>query len=153
MLRRLVTAFLMLVSPTAGHAEQAAVLAQYWSRSGTVAPAYAWSVTLVIRVDGQASLTHCKRYDTEGPNCTTRSGMVAPDRLQAIRAAVAASGLIQTPAREATDVPVGGGTSGATVHMDGATVVLPPFPAEGDVARVAAVLQAITAAVPEGLGN
>lgn len=153
MLRRLFVALAMLVSPAAAPAQEAEVLATHWSRSGTVAPPYAWSVTTVIRVDGQVSVTRCKGYDTEGPNCTTRTGKATLDRLEAIRTAVAASGLMATPAREATDFPVGGGTSGGTVRVDGATVVLPPFPAEADVARVADVLSAIVAAIPQGLGG
>ena len=153
MLRRLIAALLMLTSPPAASAQEAEVLATSWSRSGTVAPAYAWSVTTVIRIDGQVSVTACKGYDTEGPNCTTRKGTAAPDRLDAIRAAVAASGLLDAPAREADSFPVGGGTNGGSVQIGGVTVVLPPFPAEADIPRVAAVMAAIATAIPGDLGN
>lgn len=100
MLHRLLAAVLMLVATMAVHAEEAAVLASYWSSSGTVAPAAAWSTSVVVRIDGQASLKQCEGFDADGP-----------------------------------------------------TVVLPSFPAEDDVARVAAVLQAVTAAISEGQWN
>ncbi len=152
MLHRCVATFLMLALPTMGHTEEAAVLATAWSRSGSVAPAYAWSVTTVIRVDGQVSVTDCKGYDSEGANCTTQTGTVRAERLEEIRAAVAASGLLDTPARDADDFPVGGQTSGGSIEIDGTTVVLPPFPAEADAFRVAAVLVAIGAALSDAQG-
>jgi hypothetical protein len=151
MLRRLFLATMMLVSPSVAPAGEGEVLAEYWASSGSLPPEYVWSVRVSIRVDGRVILMQCKGYETDGPACKKLKGKTAVDRLDAIRAAVAASGLVETPAREADEIPVGGGSSGGSVNVDGAKVDLPAFPAESDAPRVGAVLAAITAAIPERL--
>ena len=69
----------------------------------------------------------------------------------AILAAARDSGLDHKPAAKMTDIPVGGGSEGGAVWLDGRKVVLPAFPAEADAGRVRAVLSAITAAIPQRL--
>ncbi len=147
MFRRLVVALMLLVSPPV-QADEAEVLAEYWQSSGSLPPQYAWSVSVSIHADRVVIVKRCKGFDKNGPNCTTQRVTADAARLDAIRAVVAASGLVETPAREATDFPVGGGSSGGTVYYDGTKVVLPPFPAEPDVQRVGTVLAAIVSALP-----
>jgi hypothetical protein len=153
MLRRLALTVLMLAMPSVAGAQEGGVLAEYWASSGSLPPEYAWSVSVTIHADGRVILKRCKGYEKEGPACKTRKGRAEAAGLDAIRAAVAASGLVETPARQAEDIPVGGGSSGGAVYVEGAKVDLPAFPAEPDAPRVGAVLSAITAAIPDKLGR
>jgi hypothetical protein len=151
MVRRIALAALTLILPAAAMAQQGEVLAEYWSRSATVAPQYAWSLTVSIGVDGRTTVKRCTGYESEGPACRVQVGMAGPDSLEAIRAATAASGFLETPAGEASEISVGGETSGGTVYLEGVKVVLPAFPAARDVPGVDAVLNAIVAAIPRQL--
>jgi hypothetical protein len=151
LLRPFVLAALCLAAPLGAVAGEAAPFAEYWARSGSVAPQYAWSVDVSVTADGRLTLKHCKGYETEGPACRTRSAKVDQAHLDAILAATREAGLDKTPAGTLTDIPVGGGTDGGAVWLDGQKIELPPFPAEGDAARVRSVLAAITAAIPQRL--
>ena len=137
-------ALLALAAPAAAQD----LLAEYRANSGSLPPEYAWSTTITFASSGDVTLIHCKGYETEGPACTQAEGMARPDALQAILSAVAKAGLVETPAREATDIPVGGGSAHATVWTDGTKVILPAFPDPADAARVGSVMAAITAAIP-----
>lgn len=128
-------------------------LATYWANSGSLPPEHAWNVNVTIAADGTLVLKHCTGYETEGPACKTRKAKVDAAQLDAIRAAVAEADLVATPARQAEDVPPGGGSAGGSVILDGETVVLPAWPVAQDAERVAAVLNAITAAIPARLGR
>jgi hypothetical protein len=127
------------------------MLAEYWTNSGSLPPEYAWDVTVTIATDGALVLKHCTGYATEGPGCKTRKAKVSDADLQSIRDVALASGLAETPARKATDVPVGGGSSGGKVWLDGVEIPLPAFPATEDADRVASVRGAIRAAIPDRL--
>lgn len=130
-------------------AQDAAILAEYWTNSGSLPPEYAWDTTVTIGEDGSLTLKHCKGYETEGPACKTRRAKVTADVLAAIRAAATDSGLAQNPARE-TDTPmVGGGLTGGRVFLDGAEIKLVSQPIEADAGRIGPVLQAIAAAIPQ----
>jgi hypothetical protein len=59
-------------------AEDAPMLAQYWTDSGSVSPEYAWETTVTILEDGSLSLKYCTGYASEGPDCKTRSAKVTP---------------------------------------------------------------------------
>lgn len=148
MFRLLMAAFLFLAPLSARAGE---VLATYWTNSGSLPPEYAWDVTVTIEATGKVTLRRCTGYETSGPACKTRTGKANAAQLEAIRLAVADSGLLEKPAREAEDFPIGGGSSGGEVLIDGQSVELPPFPADPDVKRVAAVLSAVYAAIPERL--
>jgi len=150
MLRRLVLAALTLVSHSAA-AQEAEVLAEYWASSGSLPPQYAWSVSVSIRVDGVVILKRCKGYATDGAACTTQEGRAEAERLDAIRAAIAASGLVETPASQNENIPAGGGSTGGAVYVDSTKVNLPAHPAEADAQRVGDVLSTIVAALPERL--
>lgn len=146
--RLLRLAALLLTLAPAAHAEEAHVLAEYWTNNGSLPPEYAWETSVTILADGKLTLTHCTGYETEGPACKTRRAKVSAEALAAITAAAEASGLAAKPAQE-TDVPiVGGGLSGGRVLLDGGEVTLLSQPAEGDAARVGSVLTAIRAAIP-----
>jgi hypothetical protein len=150
-LRQWALAVLCLAAPSGAVAAQAAPLAEYWARSGSLPPEYAWSVDVSITADGHLTLKHCKGYETEGPACRTRSAKVDRAHLDAILAVTREAGLDKTPVNTLTDIPVGGGTDGGAVWLDGQKIDLPPFPAEGDAARVRTVLAAITDAIPQRL--
>ena len=142
---------LCLFLPAAALAEEAPVLAEYWARSGSLPPQYAWSTEVTIRTDGQLLLKHCRGYETEGPACTQAKARVKPARLDAITAAARASGLAEKPATEADRPPIGGGTVVGRVTLDGKAIALPAFPAKPDQERVAAVLASISQAIPHRL--
>lgn len=139
---------LLLLTLGTAQAEDAPILADYWTNSGSLPPEYAWETSVLIHEDGQLQLKHCKGYETEGPACKLRQAKVSEAALAAIRAAATESGLIDKPALE-TDTPmVGGGLTWGRVNLEGGTVELPAQPAEADVDRVAKVLSAIAAAIP-----
>lgn len=139
---------LLLLTATAAGAEDASLLAEYRTSSGSLPPQYAWSTNVTILDDGALTLRHCKGYETEGPACKTRRAKVPEDALSAIRAAAAESGLATTPARETDRPMVGGGSTSGAVYLDKAKIVLPSQPAKTDVERVGKVLAAIAAAIP-----
>ena len=141
-------ALLLALSLSVQADELPAVLADYWTNSGSLPPEYAWETSVLIREDGQLELKHCKGYETEGPACKLRKAKVSEAALDAIRDAATESGLIEKPAREAEFPMVGGGLTWGRVNLAGGTVELPSQPAEADVARVGKVLQAIAAAIP-----
>lgn len=132
------------------HAQE---LATYWANSGSLPPEYAWDVTVTIQADGQLVLKHCKGYETEGPACKTRKAKVAPAQLDAIRTAAAEADLLATPARQTEDIPVGGGSSGGSVTINGEKRDLPAWPIEADAERVGNVLSFIYAAIPARLAT
>lgn len=139
---------LLILTAAAAQADDA-VLAEYWTNSGSLPPEYAWETSITILADGQLTLRHCKGYETEGPACKTRRARVKEEALATIRTAARDSRLAVKPARE-TDTPmVGGGLTGGAVYLDGARIVLVPQPAEPDVPRVRKVLSAIAAAIPQ----
>ena len=139
---------LLLLTATAAIAQDAPVLAEYWTDSGSLPPEYAWETTVTILEDGALTLKHCKGYETEGPACKTRRAQVAEEALAAIRTAAVESGLADKPARETEFPMVGGGLTGGLVYVDGQKVKLLSQPAEADADRVGKVLAAIAAAIP-----
>ena len=123
-MKQFLLAFPLALFPLAAAAEDAAMLAQYWTDSGSVSPEYAWEATVTILEDGSLSLKYCTGYSTEGPDCRTRSAKVSDDQLEAIRAAALESGLKDTPAKELSDdmIPIGGSATGGRVVVDGQEV-------------------------------
>lgn len=150
MLKRLLV--LALISAPA-LAEEAPILAEYWTNNGSLPPEYAWETEVTIRSDGALRLKRCTGYETEGPACKTRRAKVAPEALEAIRAAAISSGLGATPARPPEAVTVGGGMTGGRVWLDGARIDLPSETLPGDAARVATVLRSIADAIPGRLNR
>lgn len=138
-------AVLLSLAP-AVHAEDAAVLAEYWTNNDSLPPEYAWETTVTILGDGKLTLEHCRGYGTEG--CKTRPAKVKSEALESIRNAAAASGLASNPARDTEEPIVGGGLTGGAVYLAGQKIALIAQPAEPDGPRVDAVLDAIAAAIP-----
>jgi len=151
MLRRIALAIAMALAPLAAWSDEPAVLAQYWTNNGSLPPEYAWEASITIRTDGKLELKRCKGYETTGPACKTRRATVSEAELQAIRDAARASGLLEDPAMETPDVMVGGGLTGGVVYLDGQKISLLSQPIPEDAERVASVLRAIRAAVPDRL--
>lgn len=150
MLAARVLAFCLCL-PGLALAEDAPLLAEYWARSGSLPPQYAWSTSVTIRADGQLVLKHCKGYDSEGPACTLQTARVTEAALKAIAIAARAAGLSEKPAQEASEFPVGGGTVSGRVTLDGKAIDLPAFPEKADERRVVSVLTAISDAIPPNL--
>lgn len=148
-MRRLLPILALAALPLPALAE--GILAEYWANSGSLPPEYAWSFAVAINADGGVTVKDCKGYESEPPGCTIREGKAAPEKLQAIRDAVASAGLIDRPARTSEEIMVGGGSTGGKVLLDGIEVPLPPQPVAEDVARVGQVLAAIRDAVPQQL--
>jgi hypothetical protein len=146
MLRAL--ALVLCLVPLPALAQEAPVLATYSANSGSLPPEYAWETNVTIYTDGRLTLRRCTGYETEGPACKDRKAKVAPEALEAIRAAAQASGLADAPAKPSDYPMVGGSVIFATVMLDGVTVTLPSDVAESDATRVAAVLRAVEAAIP-----
>jgi hypothetical protein len=146
---------LVAVVLAAAPARADTVLATYWANSGSLPPEYAWSVDVTITDTGKVTLKRCKGYETEGPACTTRTGKANAAQVQAIRLAVDESGLLANPAREAPpeEIPIGGGSAGGSVTIDGQTATLMAFPRGEDSARVRKVLSVIYAAIPQRLAK
>lgn len=143
---RLLPLAALLLSLGPAQAQDAPVLAEYWTNNGSLPPEYAWQTTVTIREDGELTLKHCKGYETD--RCKTRRATAPPEALAAIRTAATASGLADKPARD-TEMPiVGGGLTGGVVYLEGRKVILLEQPAEPDVPRVDMVLDAIAAAIP-----
>lgn len=139
---------LLLLSATGALAQDAPVLAEYWTDSGSLPPEYAWETTVTILEDGTLMLKHCKGYETDGPACKHRRARVPDEALEAIRAAAAESGLADKPARETETPMVGGGLTGGAVYVGGQQVKLLSQPASTDVERVGKVLATIADAIP-----
>ena len=151
MLRLLAIALVLI--PFAALAEDAPVLAEYYTDSGSLPPEYAWETEVTIHTDGRLVLQRCTGYETEGPACKSRRAKVDPAALEAIRAAALASGLADTPAKPSDYPMVGGSVTGGVVHLDGAKVLLISDPQEADAPRVAGVLNAVRAAIPARLNR
>lgn len=145
MLKRLLV-LTLLAAPAL--AEEAPVLAEYWTNNGSLPPEYAWETEVTILADGTLTLKRCTGYETEGPACKTRRAKVTPEALEAIRAAAIASGLHEKPAGQPDEVVVGGSQTGGLVYLDGTRILLPSDTLPGDRERVGSVLRAISAAIP-----
>lgn len=145
----LLAAFLLSALPTG--ADEPDLLATYHADNGSLPPEYAWSANLRILKDGTILVARCKGYEVEPPGCQTMTGQVDPAALTALLAAARDSGLLQRPAAENPDPPIGGGGVSGSVRVDGAVIDLPRDPDASDAGRVKAVLQAIAAAIPTDL--
>jgi hypothetical protein len=146
-------ALALALIPCAALAEDAPVLAEYYTDSGSLPPEYAWETTVTILADGRLMLQRCTGYETEGPACKSRKAKVDPAALDAIRAAALASGLADTPAKPSDYPMVGGNVTEGAVYLDGAKIQLIPDPQEADAPRVAGVLNAVRAAIPARLNR
>ncbi|MCX7888514.1 MAG: hypothetical protein N2422_02145 [Rhodobacteraceae bacterium] len=140
-------------APAGGSPAGAEALATYSQSSGSLPPAHAWQLDVTIAQGGTLALRFCRGYRTEGPACHAATAVPDPGRVDAILRAARASGLAADPARRLEDaaIPVGGPTRQGTVRLDGAVLDLPAFPRPEDAPRVAAVLDAIAAAIPAAL--
>lgn len=146
--RLLAVVVAVILHTTSASADMAAILAEYWTDSGSLPPEYAWATKVTIYSTGGLILQRCTGYETEGPSCKTRKARIDATAVEAIRAAAIASGLAERPARPAEYPMVGGSVTGGSVRLGGTTVLLISDPQDSDAARVAAVLQAIRSAIP-----
>ncbi len=142
---------LMAATPLAAQAEIAPLFAEYSANSGSLPPEYAWDVEVVIRLDGDLTLTRCTGYETTGPACKIHTATVTPAAIDVIRAAVKSTRLDRKAARKSDAIMVGGGSHNGAVYLNGKTIVLPAFPATADAPRVTTVMDAILAAIPADL--
>lgn len=149
MLRRsLLAALLTLPGPAMAETD---ILATLTAHSGSLPPAYAWSVAVTVSEKGWVTVTRCAGYETEGPACKTGEGAAVLGSVEGILRAAKASQLLERPASTIDPPPVGGGWTTGTVALEGRTIELIAQPVEDDEPRVNAVLGAIFAAVPDDL--
>ncbi len=141
---------ILLAFALPAHAEDI-LLATLDARSGTVAPPYAWSVSIRIAADGLVTVKRCKGYETEGPACTTGTATTKPEMLEAIRSAARASGLASRPAKPLDPPMVGGGTISGTVILYGNAIEMIAQPVPEDAERVNTLIDIVGAAVPREL--
>jgi hypothetical protein len=133
------------------HAQDVDVLATYHADNCCLPPEYAWEANVTILEDGRLTLERCTGYATEGSGCKSRRAKVPEAALEAIRTAATESGLSETPAAQNPDPAIGGGGRSGSVVLEGVTIPLPRDPAPADANRVALVLGAISAAIPDRL--
>lgn len=111
-------------------------------------------VDVTISTSGNLVAKRCPPGGVPDAQCLIRTAVVAQPELDAIVAATKASGLLTSPAKGNQDpftVPTGSLTGGA-VWLDGTYIHLPSFTStKMDAERIAPVLNAIKAAIPQDL--
>ena len=127
------------------------ILATLDATSGSLPPPHAWSVSITIATDGLVTAKRCKGYETDGPACKTATATTTPEKLEAIRGAVEASGLATRPAKPLDPPMVGGGSLSGTVTLDGQTIEMIAQPVPEDAERVNTLIDVVGAAVPHEL--
>lgn len=133
-------------------AENAGPVAIWGMQNGTLPPPYHWTLRAAIAGEGRVTMRFCRGYSDADTDCGAAEGMAPEGAVQAILAAAKAADLLTRPVAEDPRPPVGGATVWGSVRMNGQELALPPFPAKPDAARVQAVMAAIAAAIPPGLG-
>lgn len=128
-----------------------ALLATLEVRSGTVAPAHAWSVSISMTTDGLVTVRRCSGYETDGPACMTVTSSAAPEKLKAISSAARISGLATRPAKPLDPPMVGGGSISGTVILDGKTIEMIAQPDPEDAERVNTLIDIVRGAIPREL--
>jgi len=148
-MKRLGLVLALLSAPAVAQDRDA--FAVWGESSGSLPPEYAWDYTVSFFPDRHGEVTYCKGYSDAPPGCaTTRFRLTRPD-FAALQTALAPleADLAAKPAAEAVDIPVGGGSVGGRLQMNGRDLRLPAFPAEADAARVDAVIRLLRENTPE----
>ncbi|MBL9047497.1 MAG: hypothetical protein JNK34_09350 [Tabrizicola sp.] len=148
-MKTLFFAAILAALPLAATAEDNAIFVSYGYSTGSLPPEYTYSNEVTIFADGRLTVTHCKGYETEGPDCKTRKGKADAEAMQAIRDAAIASDLAARPAREPEFPMVGSDGTWGSVFVDGLEYVLLWETHAEDADRTGEVKRAIAAAIPK----
>ena len=95
-------------------------------------------------------MEYCKGYADSAPGCAVSRFRLSKTAFAELEAALEPleADLAANPAKPAVDFPVGGGSVGGLLRMNGREVKLLQFPAEADAARVGAVLDLLRDTTP-----
>ncbi|SIO32964.1 hypothetical protein [Vannielia litorea] len=122
--------------------------ATYGYDNGSLPPPYREEFRAEFSRSGMVLLTACRGYDDSG--CVSMTAPMKDGGMLRIEQSARASGLAERPARKNPQPPIGGGLAWGKVVLDGGqTCDAIALPAEGDVARVEALLAALDAEIPD----
>jgi hypothetical protein len=141
---------ILVVSAMSAQAEEVSTFARWGENSGSLPPEYAWDYTVHFQDDRRVEVTYCKGYAEAAPGCATATTRLSKKKYAALIEALTplAADLAAHPAKDAADIPVGGGSIYGRITLNGDDIALPAFVAEEDGARVKAVLDLLQAATP-----
>lgn len=143
-----VLAFVLMAGSAS--AQDSDAFAMWSESSGSLPPEYAWDYTVSYFPDRRGQVEYCKGYSDAAPGCAIARFRLPKQAFADLQAALEPleADLAAAPAMPAVDFPVGGGSVGGLLRMNGREVRLLSFPAESDAPRVAAVLTVLRAATP-----
>ena len=123
-------------------AEDGEAFARWGENSGSLPPEYAWDYSVSFFPDRRGEVEYCKGYANEAPGCAVSRFRLSKKAFAALQEALAPleADLAAKPAVSVADFPVGGGSVGGMLRMNGREVKLLQFPNEADAPRVGAVL-------------
>ncbi len=147
-MKLLTLALALLAGPAL--AQDGAAFALWGENSGSLPPEYAWDYSVSFFADRRGEVEYCKGYADASPGCAVTRFRLSKKAFAAMQAALEPleADLAAKPAEAAIDFPVGGGSTGGVLRMNGREVKLLQFPAEADAPRVAAILDLLRANTP-----
>jgi hypothetical protein len=155
MLKPILIAAVMMFSAGAAWSEEDALIAILREDSGSLPPEYAWSYRVRFFASGQVEAEYCKGYAEEAPGCATLRRKLPSDASAAMSEELltATAGLAADPPRQLSgdQIPLGGGSVGGWVLVDGEGVDLTEFPVPEDAPKVAAVLAILQKHTPSNI--
>ena len=139
-MKRLVLLLALLAGPAL--AQDGDAFAAWGENSGSLPPEYAWDYSVSFFPDRHGEVEYCKGYADEAPGCAISRFRLSKKAFAAFQAALEPieADLAAKPAEPALDFPVGGGSFGGILRMNGRVVKLLQFPTEADAPRIAAAL-------------
>lgn len=145
---RLALVLALLAGPALS--QDGAAFALWGENSGSLPPEYAWDYTVSFYPDRRGEVEYCKGYADSVPGCAVSRFRLSKTAFAELEAALEPleADLAANPAKPAVDFPVGGGSVGGLLRMNGREVKLLQFPAEADAARVGAVLDLLRDTTP-----
>jgi hypothetical protein len=138
-----------ILLPMQALAEEA-IAVRWYSSSGSVAPPYWYSTSIVIDGAGQGRYESLVGDDPEAPGQRYQAEFtVSAEARAAFAAEMARLGAFERLWRERQEVTVGGPLRQATLERGDQRVRIPAFPVEEDAEAARQILAAIWALVPD----
>jgi hypothetical protein len=153
MMRALLLAMILAAGPAL--ADSPTLLATFGQNSGSLPPPYAWRLAVQIFADRSVVVQYCKGYADSEPGCATVRDRANDDAMADLLAVLNVNlpDLVAHPPQATDDPPVGGGSVYGSVISGETVVKLPAFAVEADKDRVALVLAAVEAVIPQAAVN